>query len=171
MQLSALPEPNAHQEPSGARRGSAASVRLAAAIDLTGWALMMLRDSNLRTTMRATGQTHLPASGSFRYILFKRKTLFLKKAGVAERRLLDWVEVEKTAAASIPNATTLPERRRSKRAAVKAPHQSQMPQRRCPQRAGQQNSSTATRRISLLAVPLLAVALATRLRRETGKGF
>ena len=32
----------------------------------------------------------------------------------------------------------------------------------------QQNSSTATRRISLLAVPLLAVALATRLRRETG---
>ena len=36
----------------------------------------------------------------------------------------------------------------------------------------QQNSSTATRtwaaRISLLAIPLLAVALATRLRRETG---
>ena len=31
-----------------------------------------------------------------------------------------------------------------------------------------QNSSTATARISLLAVPLLAVALASALRRETG---
>ena len=109
---------------------------------------------------------------SFRYILFVKKTLFwIFRRQVAR---VDAPTHQKTAAGALLHATTLHERRRSKRAAVKAlpePH-AQQPLQRCPQRRApaaaantRQNSSTATR-ISLLAIPLLAVTLA--LRRETG---
>ena len=71
---------------------------------------------------------------SVSYTLFVRKTLFLDFARLGAR--VDAPTHQKTAAASILNATTLHERRRSKRAPVKAlpspnAHQPLQP---CPQR-------------------------------------